>query len=394
MPKRKSKTQTHRPRKIQHRKAQHPKPTPQSQTVEEVLHETYYDPKQSGSFGGVDALARAVHKRLEGGQSLKYVRKRAEDWLKTQDTYTLHKPIRKRFPRNRTVVYGIDDQWQADLVEMREWQSENKNYAYILTCIDVFSKYAWVRPVKRKTSEDVYKAFESIFASSERSPNKLQTDKGKEFLNNSVKGLFKHYGVTHFTTENETKAAVVERFNRTLKSKMWRYFSEMGNHQYLDILQDLVASYNTTRHRSIGMKPSQVNEDNERLVWERLYKTKKTRLPLKFSKGTQVRLSKFKMPFAKGYLPNWTDEVFVVVRGLQRTPRNVYKIADTQGEEVSGTFYEEELQAVDKDLAEDEFEVEEVLKHRTNRSTGLREVLVKWKGWPAKFNSWVLWQNG
>ena len=100
------------------------------------------------------------------------------------------------------------------------------------------------------------------------------------------------------------------------------------------------------------------------------------------------------MPFAKGYLPNWTDEVFVVVRGLQRTPRNVYKIADTQGEEVSSTFYEEELQAVDKDLAEDEFEVEEVLKHRTNRSAGLREVLVKWKGWPAKFNSWVLWQNG
>ncbi len=102
---------------------------------------------------------------------------------------------------------------------MRQWQTENKNYAYILTCIDIFSKYAWVRPVKRKTAEYVLQAFESIFTSSDRVPNKLQTDKGKEFLNRPVQTLLKHYEIHHLTTENETKAAVVERFNRTLKSK-------------------------------------------------------------------------------------------------------------------------------------------------------------------------------
>ena len=383
MPKRK--TQTPRP-------SQRPSKSPsQPQTVEEALQQTYYDPKQSGSFGGVESLVQAVYKRLDGVQSLKYIRSRAKDWLKTQDTYTLHKPLRRRFSRNRTIVYGIDDQWQADLVEMRDWQTENKKYAYILTCIDVFSKYAWVRPVIRKTAEDVCRAFESIFTSSDRVPNKLQTDKGKEFFNRSVQMLFKNYEIHHFATENETKAAVVERFNRTLKSKMWRYFTEMGNHQYLDVLQELVASYNATRHRSIGMPPNQVNESNQRIVWDRLYKVKEPLQPLKFTKGIQVRLSKFKWPFDKGYLPNWTDEVFVVVQCLQRKPRNVYKIADTAGEEVSGHFYEEELQPVNKNLSESEFEVEEVLKQRINDSTGQREAFVKWKGWPSKFNSWVPW---
>jgi hypothetical protein len=299
--------------------------------------------------------------------------------------------LRRRFARNRTIVYGIDDQWQTDLVEMREWQTENKNYAYILTCIDIFSKYAWVRPVKRKTAEYVHQAFENIFTSSDRVPNKLQTDKGKEFLNRTVQALFKHYEIRHFTTENETKAAVVERFNRTLKSKMWRYFTEMGNHQYLDVLQELVASYNATRHRAIGMAPNQVNVSNEGYVWNRLYKLKEPLSPLKFTKGMQVRLSKFKWPFDKGYLPNWTDEVFVVVQCLQRKPRNVYKIADTAGEEVSGHFYEEELQPVYKNLSDDEFEVEEVLRQRINDSTGQREAFVKWKGWPSKFNSWIPW---
>lgn len=364
------------------------------QTVEEALEETYYDPKQSGSFGGVESLVRAVHDRLHGAQSLKYIRQRAKNWLKTQDTYTLHKPLRRRFPRNRTVVYGIDDQWQADLVEMREWQAENKQYAYILTCIDVFSKYAWVRPVKRKTSEYVLQAFESIFTASDRVPNKLQTDKGKEFLNRSVQNLFKHYNVHHFTSENETKAAVVERFNRTLKSKMWRYFSEQGNHQYLNVLQQLVLSYNDTRHSSIGMAPRKVSASNERLVWNRLYKLAQPMQPLKFTRGMQVRLTKYKWMFDKGYLPNWTDEVFVVVKAIQHRPRNVYKLSDTAGEEVSGTFYEEELQAVSKDLDGDEFEVEHVLKTRINSATGQREAFVKWKGWPSKFNSWVLWRNG
>jgi predicted ATPase len=115
---------------------------------------------------------------------------------------------------------------------------------------------------------------------------------------------------------------------------------------------------------------------------------------LEIYQGCSSSPVKIQVAVRKGYLPNWTDEVFVVVQCIKRTPRNVYKLADSAGEMVSGTFYENELQAVNKDLAQDEFEVEQVLKTRTNTSTGQREAFVKWKGWPTKFNSWVLLKDG
>ena len=365
----------------------------QPQTVEDALRDTYFDPKQPGSYGGLEQLVRTVHARLGGAQSLKYVRRRARDWLQSQDTYTLHKPVRHNFPRNKTVVYGIDDQWQADLVDMREWQRENRNYTFLLTCIDIFSKYAWVRPIKNKSGDTVCEALKSIFESSNRSPQNLQTDKGKEFLNRNVKALLKEYEIHHFVTENETKAAVVERFNRTLKSRMWRYFTENGNHHYLDALQQLVEAYNRTKHRTIGLAPIQVTHDKELEVWQRMYGTKQKSQEAasqQFSTGDQVRLSKAKWPFEKGYLPNWTDEVFLV-KGVNHPPgqagRTVYKLTDSFGEEIRGTFYPEELQRVKKNLEEDQFEVEKVLDYRT--INGSKQAFVKWKGWPNKFNAWV-----
>ena len=296
---------------------------------------------------------------------------------------------------NRTIVYGIDDQWQADLVDMQEWRRENHGYAHLLTCIDVFSKYAWVRPLISKSAEAVRDAFEDIFAESDaRIPCRLQTDKGKEFLNRPVQNLFKDYGIEHFTTENEmTKASVVERFNRTLKARMWRYFTENGNHQFIDALQLLVQGYNASYHRTIGMAPISVTKDKEQSLWVRMFGgvglTGTSSSTPVYTVGTTVRLSKLKWPFEKGYLPNWTDEVFVITKCIPRTPKPVYKVADTTGEEVSGTFYDEELQAVRKSLNEDEFEIERILEQYVDPEDGSRHVLDKWKGWPDKFNSWT-----
>jgi hypothetical protein len=368
------------------------------QNLEEAFRNTYYNAEKTGSFGGIEPLVRNVHQQMQGAHSLKYIRQRAREWLKSQDTYTLHRPLRLRFQRNRTIVYGIDDQWQADLVDMQEWRRENHGYAHLLTCIDVFSKHAWVRPLTSKSGEAVRAAFEDIFANADnRIPNRLQTDKGKEFLNWSVQNLFNNYGIKHFTTENEmTKAAVVERFNRTLKARMWRYFTENGNHHFVDALQQLVRSYNATYHRTIGMAPCNVNKDKERNLWLRLFgkagltkRSSSSSITLAYTVGAQVRLSKLKWPFEKGYLPNWTDELFVITKCIRKSPKPVYKVADAAGEEVSGTFYEEELQAVSKSLKDDEFEVEGVLDQYINPEDGTRHSLVKWKGWPDKFNSWV-----
>jgi transposase InsO family protein len=362
------------------------------QNIEEALQDTYYNPEFPGSFCGNEPLVRNVHKRLKGFHSLKYIRQRTRDWLKSQDTYTLHTPIRRHFKRNPIIVYGIDDQWQADLVDMHHWQSENHGYAHLLTCIDIFSKYAWVRPILSKSSDHMCDAFKEIFEQNGRIPNQLQTDKGKEFLNKAVQTLFKKYGIKHFTTENETKASVIERFNRTLKARMWRYFTENGNHHYMDALKHIVSGYNNTEHRTLGISPSSVTLDKERYLWDKMFgknKAKNNAIRCKYPVGTQVRLSKLKQQFDKGYLPNWTDEIFVITNIIPRYPRVVYKVVDSRGEEVLGTFYEDELQSVQKDLEHDEFEIERILDQRIVDSDGSREALVKWKGWPDKFNSWV-----
>ena len=199
------------------------------------MESSYYNPGAPASYGGVNKF------RPKG-----YTKKEAKAWLQTQDPYTLHKPTRRRFSRRRVVVYGIDHQWQADLVDIAKLASYNKGYKYLLTCIDVLSRYAWVVPLKDKTGKSLKDAFHGLFETGRR-PIRLQTDRGTEFTNRVFQKFLKENDVHFFTTYNdETKASIVERFNRTLKTKMWKYFTYRETLAYLDVLPDLVESYNRT----------------------------------------------------------------------------------------------------------------------------------------------------
>jgi hypothetical protein len=261
----------------------------------------------------------------------------------------------------------------------------NNGFKYILTVIDVLSKYAWAEPIKTKTGENLVKVFEKILKKG-RKPETFHTDKGTEFMNRKFQAFLKKHNIRFFTTQNETKASIVERFNRTLKTKMWKYFTAKNTLKYVDILQKLVKSYNHSRHRSIGMRPVDVNEDNESIVWQKLY-GEQTEKPVrfKFNIGDQVRISKARRTFKKGYLPNWTEEVFTITKRVLRRPP-VYKIADFDDEELKGTFYEQELQRVNK-TDSDFYRVEEILRSRMRNKH--KEYFVKWLGYPDKFNSWV-----
>ena len=134
------------------------------------------------------------------------------EWLRENETYTLHKPVRYKFKRNRVIVNEIDDQWQADLVDISSLSRFNKGYKFLLTCIDVFSKYAWVVPLRNKTSSSLVNAFQSLLDLG-RSPVKLQTDQGLEFLNSPFLHLLKKPNLQFFTTNSELKASVINRFN-------------------------------------------------------------------------------------------------------------------------------------------------------------------------------------
>jgi len=346
---------------------------------DDELKAIYYDPKNSGSLGGVQPLFREA-KIKNPAITIDQVK----EFLRRQRTYSLHKPYRKKFHRNRTIVGSIDKQWQADLADMTKLGRSNGGYRYILTCIDCFSRFAWAVPVKRKSADNLEEAFTKLFKQANpRVPQRIQTDKGKEFFNSKVRNLFKAKGIHHFASESEFKAAVVERFNRTLKTKLWHYFTAKSTNRFLEVLPDILHSYNHTVHRSIGMKPADVTSKDELKIWmkNKTPEDKSRKEPVK--EGDVVRISKSKTIFEKGYLPNWTEELFKVT-GKVRHPKKVYKLKDFGDEEIKGTFYKQNIQDVPKEPI---YLVEKQLRKR--KVGNQTEVLIKWFGWPEKFNSWI-----
>ena len=297
----------------------------------------------------------------------------------------LHKPIRRKFPKRRVFAKTVDDIWAADLVEMNTLSKFNKGYKYLLTVIDVFSKYGWIVPIKNKTGVNVASALKLIFEKDGRKPTRLWTDKGKEFYNKTVKNLLEKNNITLYSTENEEKSSVVERWNRTMKQNMWKYFTANNTHVYIDILPKLVDKYNSTYHRSIKATPRDASKlDNYKHTFSTLYSdmSKLVTKP-KLKVGDTVRIIKKKKMFEKGFTPNWTEELFTVV-DVKPTKPITYKIKDKNDEEVKGSFYEQELQKSKQTV----FRIEKVLKKRT-KTNGQKEIYVKWKGYTNTFNSWV-----
>ena len=287
----------------------------------------------------------------------------AKALLQQMLSYTLHKPVRKRFPTAPTLVFGKDEQWQMDLVDMQKLSKWNKGYKYLLTVIDVFSKVAWAEPLKSKSTKDMLTALNRLVARFLKCPLRVQTDQGTEFLAKPVQAWFKQHKWYHFVSRGDTKASLVERCHRTLKQRMFRYFTAHNTLHWIDVLPQLVMVYNRSFHRSIGMAPLDVNTQNEAQVWNRLYRARFKRGPKPALKvGDKVRLQKKHRPFKKGYLPGWTEEVFSV-SGLKKGPLPLYKVVEWDGTPIEGTFYEQDLQKVQVD-DHSLFRVDKVLQRK------------------------------
>lgn len=297
---------------------------------------------------------------------------------KLQVVKEIHREARKNFPRRFSVMRGIFDTLQADLIEM----PPDRGMKYCLTVIDTFSKKAFARPLKTKTGEEVTKAMESVLESIPRRVNQLQVDLGKEFYNFHMTRLLEKYGVHRYSTFTSKKAAIVERFNRTLKRKIYQKFSLNGNNNWVEMLPDLLYEYNTSRHRTINMKPNDVDSENEQQLLDTVYNHKRIipfRNKIKFKVGDHVRLSRYRHVFSKGYRPTWTTEIFTV-RKIQQTDPTTYLLADWEGEHIEGSIYAEEMQLV---KYPDVYLVEKILRRKNNK------VYVKWLGFDSRFNSWI-----
>ncbi len=380
------------------------------------LKDVYFSLKQGGSFQGVDKLYRTI--RDEGKVHIS--RKDIKNFLKGQDTYTLHKEVRRNFDTNHIEVADVDKVWEADLADLIKYTSTNDGYRYLLGCIDTFSRKLFVRPLKTKNGSEITKALSDIFAQTGRKPRTIRSDRGSEFTNKVVTKYLEENTIGHIFTSNQTQAAYIERVWKSLKLRMEKYFMEYHTTRYIDVLKDLVAGYNNTFHSVIGMTPNEVNDDThmqaeynmmvsrrkrsspgtiprigrKKMVPLHLLAEKDNNKPRKFlfEVGTHVRLTLRPEKITSEYKERWTREIFQIHSRRRRNGIPVYKVKDLVGEVLDGTFYTEELQEVSPDAKNKTYQIDKVLKERVFATPGgkrRRQYYVSFIGFPRKFNQWV-----
>ena len=255
----------------------------------------------------------------------------------------LHHEFRKPEHLLKVKVFDMDDIWSADLVELRG----QPQFKHILTVIDLYTKHVWAIPLPNKKGQTFADAFKRIMNESGKKPKKVWVDKGTEFYNQYIKALpFEIY-----STLNDRKAVVVERFNRTLKQMMFKKFTSQGHKKWLKILPEIIDKYNNKVHSTIKTTPMKAIENPASIRGIVLKDNFENDLTLprkksKFKVGDRVGIFWWKSHFEKGHTAKWTQEIFII-RKVNVTVPVTYELEDNEGEEIVGRFYENELQHTD-----------------------------------------------
>ena len=249
----------------------------------------------------------------------------------------LHKPVIKKFNKRKVYSQFKDNIRGVDLANMQSLRRKNKGIRYLLCAIDLYSKYAFVVSLKDKKGISIVNAFNKIIKQPNKKPNKIWVDQGREFYNRVFKKWLSDNDIIMYSTYNEGKSVVAERFIRILKNKLYKHMTTTGKNVYYDVLDDVVNKYNNTKHNTIKMKPIDVGDNT------RMYIDEHDEKDSRFKVGDRVRISKFRNIFAKGYTPNWSTEIFIINK-LNDTVPYTYNLKDLNGEEIIGSFYDTELQ--------------------------------------------------
>lgn len=318
------------------------------------LKREYYDSGDSNNLF-LHHSSKVIYKKLKK----KYKERDIKQFLRTQRNYTLFKQSTgKKNERNAYKVFTVDQLWELDLISLPTLAKFNSGVIHILVCIDVFSRFAFVRPLKNKQPREVVKNLVNIFNVSKRKPAIIQSDAGKEFTGNVMKYFLKNENI-EFRVPKTTlpaKCAVVERFNRTLKQRISRYLnwksvtSQPNEKRYIDAIQTIVDDYNRTIHSTIKIAPQNVTKANSVQLYDRV-RTRWLNIPSKISKflrGDFVRVKRKRDTFEKeSKKPLWSNKIYKIVRSIPRHPYPVYEISDLKGRLIDGKLYDRELQKVE-----------------------------------------------
>ena len=306
------------------------------QKLKNSVYDIASNPKHDGYQRGLASMVykffgskvAPLDKKTMSGKGIKNNKILAEE---------LHKPDIKKFNKRKVYSQFKDNIWGVDLADMQSLSRKNKGIKYLLCAIDLYSKYAFVVSLKDKKGISIVNAFNKIIKQSNRKPNKIWVDQGGEFYNRVFKKWLSDNDIIMYSTYNEGKSVVAERFIRTLKNKLYKHMTATGKNVYYDVLDDVVNEYNNAKHNTIKMKPTDVGDN------KRVYIDEHNEKDSRFKVGDRVRISKFKNIFAKGYTPNWSTEIFTINKVNDTVPYT-YNLKDLNGEEIIGSFYDRELQ--------------------------------------------------
>ena len=227
---------------------------------------------------------------------------------------------RKNYATNKTDVYHIDDIWSLDVLDLKDYGPENnRGYRYVLVVIDNFSKFGWTIPLKNKNAQTIKDSFENILINSKRSPNLIETDRGKEFYNNIFQDFSNKNDIKLYSRNNSLGAVFAERFNRTIRDLLKKIVFERGDSNWIDVLTTITKQYNNKTHSSIKLTPIQASlKKNEGYVYKNLLDKRKKIKP-KFEIGDLVRTADLKKTFSKGNTTNWSYKLYKITEIINDT---------------------------------------------------------------------------
>jgi len=350
----------------------------QDDKIDEEIKINYKNPGHPIAFSN----AKTIYNFYNGDIPMK----RIKAILKTLESYSIHKEFHKGL-QNISFARFKRYQFQIDLCFLIDYAEWNDNVKYLLTVIDCFTRYAFIRPLITKDSKTVLNAFKNVISELEQKPLTIVCDRGSEFVNVAFQNYCENENMKLILPKSNLHASYVERFNRTIQNLIFRYLTENSTNRYIDQLDNILLTYNSRYHRMINMSPIEAeNNPNAELIINSMISKRdsliKQEIP-KFKIGDTVRISKQKDKFSRGYQPQSQVEIFKIYAISDNKKIPLYYLNDENNEKIEGGFYNYELTPVNLTT----YRIDKVIRRRKFR--GQNQVLVKWVGYDDRFNRWI-----